>query len=73
MERGGVEKLEQVGFVFVFVFFSFCVADYRSYNLYFIVCTNLAMSERLPSGRFIKEQSFSRADNFKNTKIKAPC
>jgi hypothetical protein len=26
------------------------------------------MSERLLSGRFTKEQSFSRADNFKNTK-----
>ena len=28
----GVEKLEQV---------FFCVADYRGYNLYFIVCSNL--------------------------------
>jgi hypothetical protein len=26
------------------------------------------MSERLPPGRFTKEQSFSRADNFKNIK-----
>jgi hypothetical protein len=44
------------------------IADYRGYNLYFIVCSNLAMSERLLSGRFTKEQSFSGADNFKNTK-----
>jgi len=49
----------------------FCVADYRKYNLYFIVCSNLAMSERLLSERFTKEQSFSRADNFKNTKTKS--
>ena len=39
--RGGGEKLEQV--------FLFCFADYRRYNLYFIVCSNLAMSERLLS------------------------
>jgi hypothetical protein len=30
-------------------------------HFYFIICSNLAMSERLPSGRFTKEQSFSRA------------
>jgi hypothetical protein len=29
------------------------------------------MSERLLSGRFTKEQYFSRADNFKNTKTKS--
>ena len=46
----------------------YCVADCRKYNLYFIVYSNRAMSVRLPSGRFTKEQSFSRADNFKNTK-----
>jgi hypothetical protein len=39
------------------VFVLFCVADYRRYNLYFIVCSNLAMSERLLSGIFTKEQS----------------
>jgi hypothetical protein len=50
------------------VFVLFCVADYRRYNLYFIVCSNLAMSERLLSGIFTKEQSFSGADNSKNTK-----
>jgi hypothetical protein len=60
-EKGKVfEKLEQVGF--------FCVADCRKYNLYFIICSNLGMSERLPPGRFTKEQSFSRADNFENIK-----
>ena len=62
-EKGGGEKLEQV-FLFCFCF---CVADYCRYNLYFIVCSNHAMSERLLSGRFTKEQSFSGADNFKNT------
>ena len=36
-EKGGGEKLEQV-FLFCFCF---CVADYRRYNLYFIVCSNL--------------------------------
>ena len=45
-----------------------CVAEGLKYNLYFIVCSNLAMSERLPSGRLTKEQYFSRADNIKNTK-----
>jgi hypothetical protein len=60
--EGGFERLEQV------FLFCFCVADYRRYNLYFIVCSNLAMSERLLSGRFTKEQTFSGADNFKNTK-----
>ena len=48
----------------------FCVADCRKYNLYFIICSNLAMSERLPSGRFTKEQSFSRAIILKT--LKAP-
>jgi hypothetical protein len=33
-----------------------------------IVCSNLAISERLPSGRFTKEQSFSRENNKKKTK-----
>jgi hypothetical protein len=63
---GGGEKLEQV-FLFCFCF-CFCVADYRRNNLYFIVCSNLAMSEKLLSGIFTKEQSFSGADNSKNTK-----
>jgi hypothetical protein len=46
----------------------FCVADCCKYNLYFIVCSILALSERLLSGRFTKEQPFSRADNCQNTK-----
>jgi hypothetical protein len=53
------------------VFHEYCnavIADYRRYNLYFIVCSNLAMSERLLSGRFTKEQSFSRENNLKKTK-----
>jgi hypothetical protein len=63
LKKGGGEKLEQV-FLFCFCF---CVADYRRYNLYFIVCNNLAMSERLLSGIFTKEFFFSGADNSKNT------
>ena len=62
LKRGGGWK------VGTSVFVLFCVADYRRYNLYFIVCSNLAMSERLLSGIFTKEQSFSGADNSKNTK-----
>jgi hypothetical protein len=45
---------------------------FSMYNLYFIVCCNLAMSERLLSGIFTKEQSFSGGDNSKNTGPKAP-
>ena len=56
-----------------FVLFCFCVDDYRRYNLYFIVCSSLAMSERLISGSFTKEQSFSGAVILKTPKLaKAP-
>jgi hypothetical protein len=41
--KGGGEKLEQV-FLFCFCF---CVADYRRYNLYFIVCSSAVILQCL--------------------------